>query len=94
VIERANGVRVYDSNGREYIDALGGLWLVNVGYGRSDIVQAMFEQATTLTWFPTFGGFANPSALALADKLRELFADDGMLRYFSAGVNRRPMRRH
>ncbi len=85
VIERAEGVRVYDGEGREYIDAHGGLWLVNVGYGRQSIVDAMFRQAETLTWFPSFGGFANPPALKLAEKLRSLFEEDGMATVFFSG---------
>jgi adenosylmethionine-8-amino-7-oxononanoate aminotransferase len=85
VIERADGVRVYDRDGNEFIDAHGGLWLVNVGYGRQEIVNAMFEQAGALTWFPSFGGFANPPALSLAEKLRSLFADDGMATVFFSG---------
>lgn len=85
VIERAEGVRVYDGGGREFIDAHGGLWLVNVGYGREEIVEAMFQQARALTWFPSFGGFANPPALKLAEKLRDLFDEDGMATVFFSG---------
>lgn len=78
----AEGVYVYDADGKKYLDAHGGLWLVNVGYGRQEIIQAIGEQAQKLAWFPSFGGFANEPALALSERLVDLLAPEGMERIF------------
>jgi adenosylmethionine-8-amino-7-oxononanoate aminotransferase len=48
VMERGEGVTVSDLNGKQYLDFASGLWLVNVGYGRSEIARAMAEQAERL----------------------------------------------
>src|SRR5262249_37179616 len=45
-----HGCMVVDADGREYLDALSGLWLVNVGHGRSAIAEAMAQQAQTLAY--------------------------------------------
>jgi adenosylmethionine-8-amino-7-oxononanoate aminotransferase len=78
IIARAEGVYVYDNQGRQYIDGHGGLWLANVGYGRREIIDAIAQQAEALAWFPSFGGFANEPSLALADRLVDLLRPDGM----------------
>lgn len=78
IIDRAEGVYVYDTEGRRYIDGHGGLWLANVGYGRREIVDAIARQAEALAWFPSFGGFANAPSMALADRLVELTKPEGM----------------
>lgn len=78
IIERAEGVYVYDTAGRQYIDGHGGLWLANVGYGRREIIDAISHQAEALAWFPSFGGFANTPSMELADRLVALTQPDGM----------------
>lgn len=78
IINRAEGVYVYDDQGRQYIDGHGGLWLANVGYGRREIIDAIAQQAESLAWFPSFGGFANEPSLRLADRLVELLRQDNM----------------
>jgi len=82
VIVRAEGVYAYDEAGRRYIDGHGGLWLVNVGYGRREIVDAIARQAEELAWFDSFGGFANRPSMRLADRLVDLMAPDGMAHVF------------
>lgn len=82
VIERADGVYVYDEAGHRYLDAHAGLWLANVGYNERRIITAMHEQAQTLAWFPSFGGIANRVSLSLAERLYGLFHDDGMAASF------------
>lgn len=82
VIVRAEGVWVWDEAGRRFLDAHGGLWLANVGYGRTEIIEAMHRQARELAWFSSFGGFANRPSLELADRLVDLLAPDGMAAVF------------
>lgn len=78
IITRGEGVYVYDRQGRQYLDGHGGLWLANVGYGRTEIVDAIRQQAEALAWFSSFGGFANEPSLALADRLIGLLKPEGM----------------
>ncbi|WP_020375408.1 aspartate aminotransferase family protein [Sulfobacillus thermosulfidooxidans] len=82
VVDRAEGIYVYDEQGKRYLDAHAGLWLVNVGYGRKEIIQAMTTQAERLAWFPSFGGMANRPSLILAERLVELLRPDGMASIF------------
>jgi 4-aminobutyrate--pyruvate transaminase len=64
---------IYDSDGKEYIDAFAGLWNVNVGHGRSELAEAAREQMDTLAFAPTFFGLATPPAIQLAAKLASLY---------------------
>ncbi|MHB1611496.1 MAG: aminotransferase family protein [Sulfobacillus sp.] len=78
IIDRAQGVYVWDEAGRRYLDAHAGLWLANVGYGRSEIIDAVALQAQKLSWFSSFGGFSNRPSMALAERLINLLEPDGM----------------
>lgn len=68
----AKGAYVMDSQGNELIDGIGGLWCVNVGHGRDEIIDAITEQLRTLDYYSTFYNFTHPAAAALAKKLSEL----------------------
>jgi L-2,4-diaminobutyrate transaminase len=69
IVERAAGVRVWDREGREYIDAMAGLWCVNAGYGREEIARAMEEQARRLPYYHSFLSYSNEPAIRLAERL-------------------------
>lgn len=72
VIARGEGAHVFDSDGNRYLDGIGGLWCVNVGYGREELVDAMAEQARMLPYFSAFVDTTNPPAAELAYKLAQL----------------------
>ncbi|MCW8163388.1 aspartate aminotransferase family protein [Verminephrobacter aporrectodeae subsp. tuberculatae] len=72
VIERAEGVYIYDSEGRQLLDGMAGLWCVNVGYGREEIVDAVARQMRQLPFYNTFFKTTTPAALELAHKLSTL----------------------
>ena len=72
VLRKADGVRLWDDDGLEYIDAAASLWCVNVGYGRREIIQAMAEQGNELAFYHSFNGMGNAPSLALADKILSL----------------------
>jgi adenosylmethionine-8-amino-7-oxononanoate transaminase len=82
LFDRAEGVFLYDAEGREYLDAHASLWLANVGYGRMEIVDAVYEQMKKLPYFSMFMGFTNQPAIELAAKLTELTAPEGMGKVF------------
>src|SRR4051794_25311969 len=72
VIERGEGVWVYDSAGNRYFDATASLWYANVGHGRAEVAEAVATQLRTLEAYHTFSTFANRPANALCDRLAEL----------------------
>ncbi len=69
---RASGSTVYDDAGRGYIDAMAGLWCVNVGYGRREIADALHEQALRLPYYHSFSSMATDTPALLAERLIEL----------------------
>ncbi len=72
VITRAEGAHVYDSDGKAYLDGIGGMWCVNVGYGRSEIANVMAQQGELMPYYSTFTDTTNAPAVQLAQKLSEL----------------------
>ncbi|MGH6960417.1 MAG: aminotransferase class III-fold pyridoxal phosphate-dependent enzyme, partial [Dongiaceae bacterium] len=76
VIAEGQGAYVYDSAGKRYLDGIGGLWCVNIGYGNEEMVQAIADQAHRLAFFSSFVDTTNPPAAELAAKLAELAPGD------------------
>lgn len=72
ILAESEGAYILDSEGRRYIDGIGGLWCVNVGYGSDEIAQAMADQARRIPYFSSFGHHTTPPAAELAAKLAEL----------------------
>lgn len=71
VIQKGDGIFLHDDQGREYIDAMSGLWLNAVGHGRSELADIAHEQMSRLAYQNTFA-YASEPAVALATKLFEL----------------------
>src|SRR5689334_7916631 len=72
VIERGEGVYVYDADGKRYLDGTASLWYANLGYGRREVADAVSAQMAKLEAYQTFGDFSNPPANALAARLSAL----------------------
>lgn len=72
VITRADGVYLYDSDGARVLDAMSGLWCVNVGYGRKELAEAAYRQMQELPYYNSFFKSAHPPAIELARLLAEL----------------------
>ena len=62
VIERGEGVYVYDTNGKRYLDGLAGLFAVQVGHGREELAQAAAAQTRKLAYFPLWSAAQRPKA--------------------------------
>lgn len=80
IIESGDGVYISDIDGRRFIDLQGGLWCVNAGYGRQEIVEAVSRQMEKLAYYSLFPGSSNPAAIALSQKLTEIAAPEGMVK--------------
>jgi 4-aminobutyrate--pyruvate transaminase len=72
VIERAKGVCIYDSNGKEYIEGMAGLWCTSLGYGNEELVEAAATQMRKLSFAHLFNGRSHDPAIELAEKLKEI----------------------
>lgn len=72
VIVGADGALVRDSEGNELIDGIGGLWCVNVGHRRREMIDAITRQLEELDFYSTFYNFTHPTAAALAEKVASL----------------------
>jgi 4-aminobutyrate--pyruvate transaminase len=72
VIERGKGVRVYDENGKDYIEAMAGLWCTALGWGENELAETAAEQMRKLSFGHIFAGKSHEPAIALAEKLKDL----------------------
>ncbi len=72
IIESAQGVYLYDSEGNKILDGMAGLWCVNIGYGRQELVEAACNQMKELPYYNTFFKTTHNPAIALAEKLAEI----------------------
>jgi 4-aminobutyrate--pyruvate transaminase len=72
VIDRAEGIYVYDNAGKRYIEGLAGLWCTGLGYGNAELVETAREQMSRLSFAHLFGGRSHEAAIALAEKIKAL----------------------
>ncbi|TGN65772.1 aspartate aminotransferase family protein [Nocardioides eburneiflavus] len=68
IIVRGEGAYIYDAKGKRYLDALGGLFVSQLGHGRKDLVDAAAAQASELAFHPLWS-YAHPTAIMLAEKI-------------------------
>ncbi len=76
VITRASGSTLTDSDGLQYLDAMAGLWCVNIGYGREELADVAARQMRELPYYNTFFQTSHVPAISLAAKLAELVPGD------------------
>ena len=84
IIQRADGIHLWDSEGNQILDGMSGLWCVNIGYGRRDIREAINRQLTELPYYNSFFQCTTPRAIELAQTLSDL-APDGFNYTFFTG---------
>ena len=84
LIVKGEGHRIWDSHGREYIDGLAGLFVVQVGHGREELAEAAAKQAKELAFFPLWS-FAHPRAVELADRIAAMAPGDLNRVFFTTG---------
>ncbi|MEH6584289.1 MAG: aminotransferase class III-fold pyridoxal phosphate-dependent enzyme, partial [Halioglobus sp.] len=82
VIERGEGVYVYDNQGNQYLEGLAGLWCTSLGYGNRELIETTSEQMGTLAYSHMFGGKTHAPGMALADKLSEMVPMDNAHVFF------------
>ncbi len=72
VIERGAGVFVHDAQGRDYLEAMSGLWCTALGWGENELAETAAEQMRKLSFGHIFGGKSHEPGIALAEKLKEM----------------------
>lgn len=72
VMSRGKGVYLYDTQGREYIEGMAGLWCAGLGFGDEEMIEAATEQMRTLPYYHLFGAKGMEPAIELAEALKEL----------------------
>jgi len=72
IIERAQGIYVYDTDGKPYIEGMAGLWCTALGYGNEELVEAATAQMRKLSFAHLFTGRSHDPAIELAEKLKEI----------------------
>ena len=83
VMAEGHGIRVRDRDGREYLDAMAGLWCVNIGYGREELARAIAAQVRRLAFYHSFASMGNEPSARLAERLLRI-APGNMSRVFFA----------
>ena len=82
IISGAEGSSIIDIDGHKTVDAVGGLWCVNLGYSNDRVKEAIAKQLYDLPYYSAFAGTSNPTAIEASYVVREFFAEDGMARVF------------
>ena len=86
IITAGDGVEITDVDGKKTIDAVGGLWNVNLGYSCAPVKAAITAQLDRLPYYSIFRGTTNDLVIELSWMLREFFAPDGLSRaFFTSG---------
>jgi taurine-pyruvate aminotransferase len=83
LITEAKGSWITDIDGNRYLDAMSGLWCVNVGYGREELAKAAYEQMSTLSYFPMTQ--SHIPAIKLAEKLNEWLKGEYVIFFSNSG---------
>ena len=83
-IVRGEGHKIWDDQGREYIDGLAGLFVVQVGHGRTELAETALKQAEKLAFFPIWS-YAHPAAIELAERLAQGAPGDLNRVFFTTG---------
>ena len=72
VIVKGDGVFLFDNNGKKFLDAMSGLWCVNIGYGRSELSKVAERQMQELPFYNTFFGTTHPPVVELSEKIASI----------------------
>jgi putrescine aminotransferase len=72
IISRADGVYIFDADGNKILDGMSGLWCVNIGYGRDELVDAAAAQMRELPYYNSFFQCSHPPAIELSSIMQEI----------------------
>ena len=84
IIVKGEGAYVYDAKGRRYLDALAGLFVNQLGHGRTELAEAAAKQASELAYFPLWS-YAHPTAIELAERVANMAPGNLNRVFFTSG---------
>jgi len=85
ILERGQGVHLFDDRGQKYIDGLAGLWCTSLGFGNEELIEAAASQMRKLPFSSMFTGKSHEPAIELAEKLKEIAPGSPSKVLFSSG---------
>jgi len=85
IVDRGEGIYVYDEEGNKYLDAAASLWYMNIGYGREQVIDAMDAQARKLPAFHAFIDYATRPPIELAARIASVSPDPDSKVFFGSG---------
>jgi putrescine---pyruvate transaminase len=85
IVDRGEGIYVFDEEGNKYLDAAASLWYMNIGYGRDEVIDAMDAQARKLPAFHTFIDYATRPPMELAEKIASVSPNPDSKVFFGSG---------
>jgi len=85
VIERGEGVYVYDDQGNRFIEGMAGLWCCGLGFGDQELIEVAQAQMAKLPYYHLFGGRSHEPAIELAEKIKDLTPGMSRVFYQSSG---------
>ena len=85
IIDRGEGIYVYDEVGKRYLDAAASLWYMNIGYGRDEVIDAMAEQARKLPAFHSFLDCGTRAPIELASQIAAVSPNPDSKVFFGSG---------
>ena len=85
VVTKGKGVWVEDVDGKRWFDVISGLWLKNIGHGRTEIAEAVYEQMQNISFSP--GGTVSPITIKVAARIASLAPDKDSRIYFDDQFN-------
>ncbi|MGB7860627.1 MAG: aminotransferase class III-fold pyridoxal phosphate-dependent enzyme [Acidimicrobiia bacterium] len=85
IVDRGEGIYVFDEEGNRYLDAAASLWYMNIGYGRDEVIEAMTEQMKKLPAFHSFIDYGTRPPMELAAQIASVAPDPGSKVFFGSG---------
>lgn len=85
IVDRAEGVHVFDEEGNRYLDAAASLWYANIGYGRTEVIEAVNRQMNQLPAFHCFIDYATRPPIDLANRIASVAPDPRSKVFFGSG---------
>lgn len=83
IVEKAEGAWLTDIDGKRYLDAMSGLWCVNIGYGRKEIAEVAYEQMLKNSYTPL--SYGHTQSILLSEKISKLLGGDYVVFYSNSG---------
>ncbi len=82
ILEKGDGVYVYDNNGNQYLEGMAGLWCTSLGYNNQELIDAATQQLHNLSYSHMFGGKSHKVGMDLAEKLAAMLPVDNAHVFF------------